>query len=98
MSPEEPMIIDERRKYLHKMKPLYHQATRSHRSTWLTEMQAVTDLHRKSLFRLFHNDLRRKPRPSGLSQNIQPRRDARERCAEALGPLTAKSQHHQNGQ
>jgi len=26
------MTLDERRKYLHKMKPRYHQATRSQRS------------------------------------------------------------------
>ena len=38
------MTIDERRKYLHKMKPLYHQATRSQRLALLTDKS--TDLHR----------------------------------------------------
>jgi hypothetical protein len=63
MSPEERMTIDERRKYLHKMRIRYWQAqSREARSQLLDEMQAVTELHRKSLIRLIHGDLARKPR------------------------------------
>lgn len=63
MSPEERMTIDELHKYLHKMRIRYWQAAkRSERSRLLDEMQAVTELHRKSLLRLIHGELARKPR------------------------------------
>ena len=63
MSPEERMTIDELRKYLHKMRIRYWKAeTRSERSQLLDEMQTVTELHRKSLLRLIHGELARKPR------------------------------------
>ena len=63
MSPEERMTIDEQRKYLHKMRIRYWQAqSRKARSQLLDEMQAVTELHRKSLIRLINGDLARKPR------------------------------------
>jgi hypothetical protein len=63
MSPEERMTIDELRKYLHKMRIRYWQtASRGERSKLLDEMQAVTELHRKSLIRLINGDLARKPR------------------------------------
>jgi hypothetical protein len=63
MSPEERMTIDERRKYLHKMRIRYWQArNKVERSQLLNEMEAVTELHRKSLLRLIHGELARKPR------------------------------------
>ncbi len=62
MCPEEPMTIDERRKYLHKMQSLYRRANRPQRSALLTEMEQVTGLHRKSLIRLLKGDLKRKRR------------------------------------
>lgn len=63
MSPEERMTIDERRKYLHKMRIRYWQAqNRKERSQLLDEMEAVTELHRKSVLRLIHGELARKPR------------------------------------
>jgi hypothetical protein len=63
MSIEEKMNVDERRKYLHKMRFRYWQAkSRTERSKLLDEMEAVTELHRKSLLRLIHGDLVRKPR------------------------------------
>lgn len=63
MSIEEKMSIDERRKYLHKMCIRYWQvSSRTERSKLLDEMEAVTELHRKSLLRLIHGDLVRKPR------------------------------------
>lgn len=63
MSIEEQMNVDERRKYLHKMRIRYWQTqSRKERSQLLDEMEAVTELHRKSLLRLIHGDLARKPR------------------------------------
>lgn len=63
MSSEEQMSIDERRKYLHKMRIRYWQAeNRKERSRLLDEMEAVTELHRKSLLRLIRGELVRKPR------------------------------------
>lgn len=63
MSEEERMTIDERRKYLHKMRIRYWQAqSRGERSKLLDEMEQVSELHRKSLIRLIHGELARKPR------------------------------------
>jgi len=63
MAETDPMNVDERRKYLHKMRIRYWQAKRkSERSRLLDEMQAVTSLQRKSLLRLIRGDLARKPR------------------------------------
>jgi len=62
MSNEEKMTIDERRKYLRKMKKRYVQADRRERGRLLDEMEAVTELHRKSLIRLMNGSLGRQPR------------------------------------
>jgi len=63
MSEIEPMNVNERRKYLHKMRIRYWQAkNRRTKSSLLDEMTAVTGLHRKSIIRLIQGDLVRKPR------------------------------------
>ena len=62
MTTEEEMTIDERRKYLRKMKSRYAKARRKERCQLLSEMEAVTGLHRKSLTRLMRSSLERKPR------------------------------------
>jgi hypothetical protein len=62
MTTEEEMTIDERRKYLRKMKSRYSKATRQERGQLLDEMEAVTGLHRKSLIRLMGSSLERKSR------------------------------------
>jgi hypothetical protein len=60
---EEPMTVNERRKYLQQRKRAYEPASRAERSRLLTEMQQVTGLHRKSLLRLLHaGSLARKKR------------------------------------
>jgi len=70
MSIEEKMSIDERRKYLHKMRIRYWQAkSRAERSKLLDEMEAVTELHRKSLLRLIRGELARKPRRKQRGKN-----------------------------
>lgn len=63
MAIDERMTIDERRKYLHKMRFRYWQTkSRKERGKLLDEMEAVTELHRKTLIRLMHGELARKPR------------------------------------
>ena len=60
---DERMSVDERRKYLKVVAPRYTNAGRSERSGLLTEMSAVTGLHRKSVLRLMHGPtLERTPR------------------------------------
>jgi len=62
MSTEDKMTIDERRKYLRRMKKRYVQASRKEQGLLLNEMEVVTELHRKSLIRLMNGTLERKPR------------------------------------
>jgi hypothetical protein len=62
MSTEDQMTIDERRKYLRRMKEHYRQANREEQGHLLDEMEAVTELHRKSLIRLMNGSLEREPR------------------------------------
>ena len=63
MPSDERMNIDERRKYLKLVAPRYSTAGRSERSRLLTEMTAVTGLHRKSVLRLIHGStLERAPK------------------------------------
>ena len=62
MSSDDKMSIEERRKYLRRMKKRYTQATRKERGQLLNEMEVVTELHRKSLIRLMNGSLERKPR------------------------------------
>jgi len=63
MSITDPMTVDERRKYLHKMRIRYWQVKdRTEKSRLVSEMVTVTGLHRKSILRLLHGDLARKPR------------------------------------
>jgi hypothetical protein len=52
MPQEEKMSVNERRKYLKLVAPRYCRASREERGELLTEMTAVTGLHRKSLVRL----------------------------------------------
>jgi len=57
------MTIGERRKYLGRMMLRYLEAEREVRSELLTEMEAVTGMHRKSLVRLLgQSALERRPR------------------------------------
>jgi hypothetical protein len=63
MQDDTQMTITERRKYLARMRPRYLLANRAEQSRLLDEMQAVTDMHRKSLLRLLHaSSLARHPR------------------------------------
>jgi hypothetical protein len=59
---EENMTIEERRKYLSRMKPRYDRANRKEQGRLLDEMEAVTGMHRKSITRLLNSSLERQPR------------------------------------
>jgi len=69
MPPQDEMTIDERRKYLKLMAPRYQQAKRKERSQLLSEMEQVTQLHRKHVIRLL----------GGQSLERQKRRTPRSR-------------------
>jgi hypothetical protein len=95
MSIEDKMTIDERRKYLRKMQERYLQASRKERGQLLNEMEAVTELHRKSLIRLMKGNLTRQPRRRQRSRTYGPEVDDALRviaestdyiCAERLRP------------
>src|SRR5450759_2894573 len=63
MRADEEMGVDERRKYLKLMGKRYLGADREERGRLLTEMAAVTTMHRKSLTRLMNGEsLERQPR------------------------------------
>jgi len=59
---DDKMTVDERRKYLSRMKKRYDKADRKEKSRLLDEMVAVTELHRKSVIRLLSGTLDRKVR------------------------------------
>ena len=62
MPTEETMNIDERYKYLRRMRKRYEQANRRERGELLSEMAKHTGLHRRSLIRLMNSPLERKRR------------------------------------
>ena len=76
MSTEDEMTLNERRKYLKRMKPRYLKAKRRERSQLLSEMEQVTGLHRKSLTRLLHaasleRKKRQKPRERSYGAEVE---------------------------
>jgi len=103
MNAEDEMTLDERRKYLRKMKTRYKGAVRAERSRLLDEMEAVTGLHRKGLTRLMNGSLERKRRSRERGRTYGPEVDhalqvAAESldypCAERLTPnLVTLAQH-----
>jgi hypothetical protein len=96
MPAEDKMTIDERRKYLRRMKPRYDEATKQKRGELLNEMIVMTSMHRKSLIRhLSAIDLSRKPRQKQRGRHYGPEVDEAIRiiaeamdyvCAERLQP------------
>ncbi len=70
MPTEDDMSVNERRKYLKRMKERYVAARRVERTRLLSEMEQVTGMHRKSLTRLMHAEsLQRKPRTTSRPCN-----------------------------
>ena len=79
MPTEDRMTVDERRKYLKLVAPRYAKGSRAERSALLTEMEAVTGLHRKSLIRLL--------RCPSLERAPQRPRVRRRRCGTAVADV-----------
>src|SRR5216684_4200530 len=76
MPTEDEMNVNERRKYVKRMKVRYVAAKREERGRLLSEMEQVTGLHRKSLTRLMHaQSLERKkratPRPRSYGLEVE---------------------------
>ncbi len=62
MADSEKMSVEERYKYLRKMQKRYREANRQEKKQLLNEMEAVTELHRKSIIRLMSGGLQRRKR------------------------------------
>jgi len=101
---DEAMTIDERRKYLKRMWSRYQAADREGRGALLTEMEAVTGLHRKSLTRLLGGvSLERRPSTTRRPRTYGPAVVAVVRvvwesldyvCAERLTPVLLPTARH----
>jgi hypothetical protein len=104
MAETDPMSIDERRKYLHKVRLRYWAAqTKPERSRLLDEAQVITALHRKSLMRLLQGDLARKRRTRQRGKTYGPEVEDAIRliarsldypCAERLKPTLVRMARH----
>jgi len=103
MSTEEKMDIGERRKYLRRMQTLYAKSSRKERGRLLSDMEVVTELHRKSLIRLMNGNLERKPRRKQRGETYGADIDYALRiidesldyiCAERLIPALVKTAQH----
>lgn len=64
MAETDPMTINERRKYIHKIWDTYRKASKSEKSAILDQAEQVTKMHRKSLIRILNGRLSRKKRSS----------------------------------
>ena len=104
MPTEDEMSVNERRKYLKRMKERYVGAKRAERGRLLSEMEQVTGMHRKSLTRLMHaGSLERKKRttPRPCSYGLEVERvivrvwESRDYiCAERLTPSLLEMAQH----
>ena len=104
MPTEDEMTLDERRKYLKRMKPRYLKAKRGERSAFLSEMEQVTGMHRKSLTRLLHAqslDRKRRKAPRERSYGaeveeviVQVWESLDSICAEQLTPVLLPMAQH----
>lgn len=105
MPREGQMSVDERRKYLKLVAPRYAKAGRAERSALLTEMAAVTGLHRKSLLRLVHGPtldrtpkrprLRRRRYGAAVADVIRVVWESLDYvCAERLSPVLLPTAQH----
>src|SRR5947199_3568998 len=104
MPTEDEMTLDERRKYLKRMKPRYLKAKRGERSAFLSEMEQVSGMHRKSLTRLLHAqslDRKRRKAPRERSYGaevdeviVQAWESLDAICAERLTPVLLPMAQH----
>lgn len=104
MERRERWSVDERRRYLGRMRERYRKVDRAGRGALLTEMAAVTGMHRKSLVRLMNAvSLARQPNRKGRGRTYGPEvvRIIRKVwecldyiCAERLTPTLLKTARH----
>ena len=64
MAETEPMTINERRKYIHKIWGIYRKASKSEKSAILDQAEQVAQMHRMSLIHILNGRLSRKKRSS----------------------------------
>jgi len=62
MSEIEPMSVDERRKYINKMRERYRKGSKKEKGKLLDEIEAVTEMHQKSVIRILNGQLSRRKR------------------------------------
>jgi hypothetical protein len=94
MAATEKMTIDEVYKYLRQMRSRYAQANRARKGELLTEMEAVTGRHRKSLIRLLGGPLERRPRKRQRRRTYQSDFDqVLKRISESYGHICAERLH-----
>jgi len=72
MAETEPMTINERRKYIHKIWGRYRDSSKQEKSQLLDEAEKVTGMHRKSIVRLLNGRLSRKPRHRERGKSYGP--------------------------
>jgi IS30 family transposase len=103
MNAEVEMTIEERYKYLRKMKTRYKGESRKVRGQLLDEMEAMVGLHRKSLIRLINGSLERKRRRRQRGATYGPEVDRAIQviaesldypCAERLTPNLVRLAEH----
>jgi len=104
MTPEDKMTIEERYKYLSRMKRRYDQASKAEKSRLLDEMRAITGMHRKALLRLLRAAvLEHKPRHVQRGRHYSPQVDDAIRvigetlnwvCAERMTPILPEMARH----
>ena len=104
MPAEDDMTIEERRKYLRRVRDRYWAVDRVDRGMLLTEAESVTGMHRKSLIRLVRGPtLDRKPRVKVRGRTYGPDVEDAIRvvwesldyvCAERLTPALAPTARH----
>lgn len=97
------LTLDERRKCLQLMQPIYRKATKTERGRILTYLEDQTHLNRKTLVRLLGGDLQRHPRQTKRQRTYGPAVDDALRiiaeswdypCAERLTPDLAWMASH----
>ena len=97
------MTLDERRKCLRRIQPIYRQADKTQRGQMLTYLELQTELDRKTLVRLLRGDLERHPRQTKRQRTYGPDVDDALRiiteswdfpCAERLTPDLAWMASH----
>jgi transposase InsO family protein len=104
MPNEDRMTIDEKRKYLGRMKGRYKSGDRNERGRLLSEIEQVTGMHRKSVIRLLNApDLSRKARRKQRGRKYGPEIDDAIRviaesldniCAERVKPALPEMAQH----